>query len=147
MANEDRLGMQQVALTGIQALGAVEGVIAAASLDKMLMHLVKLRVSQINGCVYCVGLHHKEATEDGESQTRLDHLVVWQDTDLYTPTERAAIAWAEALTVPGNKANLNLLHEELKSQLSAEDIGTLMLVIVMINTWNRIQIGSHGQSF
>lgn len=147
MANKDRLNLTRVATNGLQALGAVEGLIAESTLDKMLVHLVKLRISQINGCVHCIGLHNKEARQDGETQDRLDHIMVWRETDLYTAGERAALAWGEALTTHGTNANLDELHAELRASLSDEDIGTLMLVIVMINTWNRVQIASHSSSF
>ncbi|NOX49525.1 MAG: carboxymuconolactone decarboxylase family protein [Gammaproteobacteria bacterium] len=143
----DRLHMVRTAAEGLQALAAVETVIENSSLDKMLMHLVKLRISLINGCVYCVSLHNTEAREDGETQDRLDHIVVWQDTNFYSDSERAALAWGEALTLRGNKADLDSLHKNLQEHLSDEDIGTLMLVVVMINTWNRIQMAAHASTF
>ncbi len=147
MTENDRLNLQKVSPEGLQALVNVEKVIARSGINKMLTHLVKLRVSQINGCVYCVGLHNEEARADDESQERLDHLVVWRDSDLFTPAERASLAWGEAFTIKGGPVGLDQLHAELREHLSEKDIGMLMLVIVMIHAWNRIQVAAHGSRF
>ncbi len=147
MSKPDRLHLARHGADGLRALTAVEEVIAAGPLDPTLLHLVKLRVSQINACVFCVGMHIREALQDGDTQARLDHVVVWRDTNLFSPAERAALAWSEALTVPGNGADLDSLHASLQKHFSAEQICSLMLVVVMINTWNRVQIGAHGSRF
>lgn len=80
------------------ALLKVHGAIDAHNLERKIYHLVLLRASQINGCGYCVEMHTKEAREDGETNARLDRLVVWEHVDDFTPRERAAFAWTEALT-------------------------------------------------
>jgi len=143
----DRLHMLQQAPEIMQALLAVEAVINNGPLQPTLVHLVKLRISQMNTCEFCVGMHIKEALADGESQTRLDHLVVWRDTNLFSNAERAALAWGEALTANGNQTDLDDLRAQLGEEFSEADVCHLTLVVVMINSWNRIQVASHGAHF
>ncbi|MCB1645160.1 MAG: carboxymuconolactone decarboxylase family protein [Pseudomonadales bacterium] len=145
MANHDRLHFVQHGGEALQSFMAIEGQLAGSDLAAGLLHLVKLRVSQLNSCVYCVGLHIREALADGETQSRLDHLVVWRDTDMFTPEERAALAWAEALTAIGDKSGLDPLHEALTRHFSDPEIAMLTLAIVMINSWNRLQVAAHGR--
>ena len=83
------------------ALSAVHGEMARVELDKKLQHLVELRASQINGCGYCVKLHTGDARRDGETSERLDRLIVWRHVDDFSPAEKAAFAWTEALTESG----------------------------------------------
>ncbi len=145
--SKDRINFAKVAEEGMGALLGVENVIGKSDLDPLLIHLVKLRVSQINRCAFCVGLHIKEALSDGEQQERLDFVIVWRESGLYTPAERAALEWAEALTVPGGTEDLDQLHANLQEHLTPRQIGTLMIVIMMINGWNRLQVASHGDRF
>jgi len=147
MTNGNRSHLLRSAAEGVAGLEQVERVIAASGFSPILRHLVKLRVSQINGCAYCVGLHIKEAREDGEREDRLDHVVVWWQVNKFTAAEKVALAWAEALTTPGAGADLERLHRNLEEHYSREDIGALTLVVVMINTWNRLQIAMHNASF
>ena len=147
MLAKDRLDLRTHAPITLGAFEKVEGLIAESGIDPMLRHLVKLRVSQINGCAYCVEMHSREARADGESSQRLDHLVVWREVDIFTDAEKAALAWAEALTVHGLGVSLDALHKNLQQYFSDEDIATLCTVIVMINTWNRFAIASHNAQF
>jgi len=147
MANSNRSHLVTSAGPGIEHLVKVEEVLKASGFDPILRHLIKLRVSQINGCAYCVNMHNREAREDGETNERLDHVVVWRHVDLFTDAEKAALAWAEALTTRGTNVNLEELHDRLEQHFSREDIGTLTLIVVMINNWNRLQIAMHNQAF
>ena len=147
MTTTNRSHLVQSAGTGIEALAQVEEILKGSGFDPILRHLVKLRVSQINGCAFCVKMHNREAREDGESNDRLDHVVVWRHVDLFTDAEKAALAWAEALTTRGTNVGLEDLHNRLEQHLSREDIGTLTLIVVMINTWNRLQIAMHNEAF
>ena len=147
MANSNRSHLVTSAGPGIQHLIQVEDVLKTSGFDPILRHLVKLRVSQINGCAYCVNMHNREAREDGETNERLDHVVVWRHVDLFTDAEKAALGWAEALTTRGTNAGLEELHDRLEQQFSREDIGTLTLIVVMINNWNRLQIAMHNEAF
>ncbi|WP_343829380.1 carboxymuconolactone decarboxylase family protein [Brevundimonas olei] len=125
------------------ALEKVHGVIDGHGLDRGLSHLVHLRASQINGCAYCVKMHAREAREDGETNTRLDRLVVWEQVDDFTPRERAAFAWSEALTALDRKAELGALRAELRLHFTEEEISALTATVAMINLWNRIQVSAH----
>jgi len=147
MLSKDRLDLRTYVPLAMGTFEKVEGLIAQSSVDAMLRHLIKLRVSQINGCAFCVDMHTREAREDGETDQRLDHLVVWREVDIFSATEKAALAWAEALTVLGSGADLQALHDRLRQHFSDEDIATLCTVIVMINTWNRLQVASHNTRF
>jgi len=147
MLAKDRIGLMSHVPIVLGTFEKIEGLIAKSGFDPMLRHLVKLRVSQINGCAYCVEMHTREARVDGETNQRLDHLVVWREVDIYTDAEKTALAWAETLTMLGTGASLDMLHQNLQQHFSDQDIATLCTVIVMINTWNRLQIASHNAKF
>lgn len=147
MSHVNRINIIKSTPAALEAFGSVEALLDASKLNGLLRHLVKLRVSQINGCAYCVSMHTKEARADGESNERLDHLVVWRQVDLYSDAEKAALAWAEALTTRGEGADLDVLHGALAQHFSSDEIDLLMLVVVMINTWNRLQIANHNATF
>jgi len=147
MSRTARVTLTKTVPEAIAAFGRIEEMFATCPVDPLLRHLVKLRVSQINGCAYCVNMHTGEAREDNETEARLDHLVVWRNTDLFSGAEKAALAWAEAMTVQGSGADLEALHGELTSHFSQEEIDYLTLIIVMINTWNRLQGVNHNATF
>lgn len=124
-------------------LEAVEKQIEGAGFDKLLHHLVKLRASQINQCAFCVKMHIDEARRDGETQDRIDRIVVWRHVRDFTPAEKAALAWTEALTQPDPKADLGPLRRDLREHFTDRDISTLTAIVAMINLWNRIQVSQH----
>lgn len=125
------------------ALQAVYTPLRTLDLDKMLVHLVQLRVSQINGCAFCVKMHTREAREDGESNERLDRVIVWRHVSDFTAAEKAALAWAEALTIIDAKTDYAPLRLELKQHYNNKQITALTTVVAMINLWNRIQVSMH----
>jgi AhpD family alkylhydroperoxidase len=125
------------------ALLKVSETIAAQGLDKKLQHLVHLRASQINGCAFCVKMHLREAREDGETQDRLDRLVVWAHVNDFTEAEKAALAWTEALTTLDHKTDYASLRGRLRQSFTDKEIGALTANIGMINLWNRIQVSAH----
>lgn len=145
--SKNRLHVYETAPKAIEAFVNVETQLESSSLSPLLRHLVKLRVSQINGCAFCVNMHIREAREDQEKEARLDNLVVWREVDDYSDAERAALAWAEALTTHGTGASLGDLHDALTAHFGKEEIDALTLVIVMINNWNRLQIATHNATF
>jgi len=147
MLHKSRIKLMNHVPTALGLFEKVEGTVDQSGFDPMLRHLVKLRVSQINGCAYCVDMHTREARADGETDKRLDHVVVWREVTIFSDAEKAALAWAEALTVQGSAPGLEALHQDLKQHFSDQDISTLCVVIVMINTWNRLQIASHNTRF
>lgn len=142
-----RITIYETAPKAIEAFIQVEAILDSSDLNPLLRHLIKLRVSQINGCAYCVNMHIKEARADNESPARIDNLVVWRHVDNYSEAERSALAWAEALTTQGTGANLTDLHTDMSKHFSQEQIDLITLVTTMINNWNRLQIASHNAAF
>lgn len=110
------------------------------SIDEKLCALVELRVSQINGCVYCVDLHTMQARAAGETQQRLDCLPVWRECPFFDDHECAAFAWAEAVTLISEDGAPQALFENLKTHFSDEQIVDLTLIIAQMNAWNRLAI-------
>ena len=127
----------------VGALQAVENVLGKRGIEVGVRHLIKLRASQINKCAYCVMLHAREARKDGETDKRLDHLIVWRHVNDFTAPEKAAFAWTEALTDLNDGTDLAALRAELKIHYTDSDISTLTAMVAMINLWNRIQISRH----
>jgi AhpD family alkylhydroperoxidase len=126
-----------------QAFIAAEGAILATGLPKTLVHLVKLRASQINECGFCVKMHVKEARQDGETNDRLDRLVVWRHVGDFTAAERAALAFTEAVTQLHKHVDMAPLRAELREHFSDQEASALTSAIAMINLWNRLQVSGH----
>jgi len=126
-----------------KALQGVHQIMGTHAFEVKIRHLVHLRASQINGCAFCVKMHLKEAREDGESNDRLDRLVVWRHVHDFSAPERAALAWTEALTSLDARVDLGGLRAELRQHFSEDQIGVLTAEIGMINMWNRFQVSRH----
>lgn len=142
---KERITYQQTyKLQPVLAKSLIElGESAAQKIDHSLIHLIKLRVSQINGCAFCQHMHANEARKDGEKQSRLDVLPAWKEVPLFSQPERAALAWAEKLTLLAKEE----IHDEdfaaVREQFNEEEIVNLTAIIVAINAWNRIAVGFH----
>lgn len=108
--------------------------------DHALKALVELRTSQINGCAYCVDLHAREARKLGETQQRLDCLCAWKEVAFYTPRERAALALAEAVTLISTDHVPEAVLAEAKDHFTERELADLVMLISLMNTWNRISI-------
>lgn len=119
------------------------GEAAAQKIEHSLIHLVKLRVSQINGCAFCQHMHVNEARKDGEKQGRLDVLPAWKEVPVFSARERAALAWAEKLTLLASEEIHDNDFAGVREQFNEEEIVNLTSVIVTINAWNRIAVGFH----
>jgi AhpD family alkylhydroperoxidase len=102
---------------------------------------VEVRVSQINGCVYCVDLHANQARDAGETQQRLDCLAVWRECPFFEDSERSALAWAEAVTLLPETTAPDDLYDGLKAHFSERQIVDLTLIISLMNAWNRLAVG------
>lgn len=127
----------------LEALEAVEAVIAAQGIEPRLHHLVLLRASQMNKCAFCVKMHTRDARNAGETDARLDRLIVWRRVSDFTAREKAAFAWTEALTGLKEDVDLAGLRDDLRFHFDEGEISTLTGMIAMINLWNRIQISQH----
>lgn len=114
------------------------------SIDEKLRALIELRVSQINGCAYCVDLHTTQARTAGETQQRLDCLTVWREGPLFDEREKAAFAWAESVTLISDDGAPKPLFDSLSNHFTKEQIVDLTLIIAQMNAWNRLAI-SFGQ--
>ena len=121
----------------VQQMRGLEDYLATTNIDPPLRHLVKLRVSQINGCAYCMAMHTEEALHDGERIDRLAVLPGWRETDWFTPREKAALLWAETLTNISTSHISDELYAGVREQFSEKDLADLTLAVVAINGWNR----------
>ncbi|MCY1056197.1 MULTISPECIES: carboxymuconolactone decarboxylase family protein [Nannocystis] len=118
-------------------------VLDSHDLDRTVKHLVVTRASQINGCVNCLKMHLREAREHGETQDRLDRLVVWDHVSDFSEREKAALAWTEALTVLDRKTDYGPLRARLRQHFSDAQIAALTATIGLINFANRLQVSNH----
>lgn len=114
---------------------------AEKSLDKTLVELVKIRSSILNGCANCINMHTADARAHGETEQRLYLLAAWQDAPVYTPRERAALAWTDALTRIAQGHTQTQAREALDAHFTAEEQMNLTVMINIINGWNRIAVG------
>ena len=137
---EPRLDLYKTSLDGIKAMLAFSAGVEKLGLEKSLLELVKLRASQVNGCAFCVDMHAADARKGGETERRLHALVAWRETPFFTPRERAALAWTEAVTLIASSAAPDAAYAELASQFNEKERMDLTLAISMINCWNRLAI-------
>ena len=124
---------------------AVHHHLAKVFTDAKLRALVELRVSQINGCAFCLDMHTTEARHLGESQQRLDCVAAWREAPFFTERERAALAWAEALTRVAETRAPDEIYNEVKKHFSERELVDLTAAIGMINLWNRMSVGFRSE--
>lgn len=137
---EPRMNYWGAAPELMQSVLALNTAIEESGLERSLLHLVKLRASQINGCAFCVDMHTREARKDGDTEQRLYLTSAWHDSFLFTPRERAALAWTEALTKLGDHTPDDALFAATQAHFPGDEIVKLTALITMINTWNRLSI-------
>ncbi|WP_030347261.1 carboxymuconolactone decarboxylase family protein [Streptomyces sp. NRRL S-1022] len=126
----------------VQTSEAVRAVAADAGLDRVLVELVNLRVSQLNGCAYCLHLHTRAALRAGDTPQRLGVLAAWRETGLFTPAERAALALAEAATAVADTAAADTAWAAARDVLTEDQISAVVWVAVTINAFNRVSVMS-----
>jgi len=124
------------------SLLALNAAIAESGADARLVHLVKVRVSQINGCAFCVGMHVKEAIDDAVEQNLINLLPVWRETSAFNARERAALSWAEALTLLAGTGVSDDDYNAAHAELSEQELAALTVAIGTMNMWNRIGVGA-----
>ncbi|HEY9579386.1 MAG TPA: carboxymuconolactone decarboxylase family protein [Rhizorhapis sp.] len=129
---------QQAHSESVVALRALSQSVAAKGMDKVLLELVKIRASQVNGCAYCAQFHINLARKQGCSQSKLDQLAVWRDSPLFNARERLALEWTEALTEAAAHGATGEMRDRVASQFTHTEIETLTIAIATINAWNRI---------
>lgn len=136
--NMERITFQDLPEGFLGGLRKSQDYIDNSGLDKRLLELIRMRVSQINSCAYCLDMHLKEGIEEGDTPLRLVSVSAWRETNYYTPREQAALAFAETLTyMPANESSEHI-HDELSKHFSKKDIALLTLAIIQINSWNRL---------
>lgn len=132
-----RINYFKVAPKAMEAMLKMEEYIHSCGLEETIIELVKFRVSQINGCAYCLDMHSKDARANGETEQRLYMLSAWEECPFYTPKERAALAWAEALTnLPYDDIDRELF-DEVRTEFGEKEMVDLTTLVVAINSWNR----------
>lgn len=140
-----RMDYRKAAPDAFKAMLALETSARQGSIEHSLLELVKMRVSQINGCAYCLDMHSKDARAAGETEQRLHLLAAWREAPFYSERERAALAWAEALTRVCEHGVSDALYDEARAQFSEKALVELTLAIIAINGWNRLAVGFRSE--
>ncbi len=138
---EARLNLMKVApKRAYQAMAALQQYVDTCGLERPLLELVKIRASQINGCAYCIDMHTKDARALGESEQRIYLLSAWRESPFYTDRERAALEWAEAVTLISEGHVPDGVYARVSKQFSPEELVNLSVAVATINSWNRLAI-------
>ncbi|MGH9540360.1 MAG: carboxymuconolactone decarboxylase family protein [Terriglobales bacterium] len=135
-----RIESSQATAPAFRAMSALQQYVQQSSLEPKLLELVKMRASQINGCGYCLDMHSQDARRLGETEQRLYVLPAWREAPFYSPRERAALAWTEAVTLIAQTQAPDDVYQEARSQFSEKELVELTMAIVAINGWNRLAI-------
>ena len=138
---EERLKFYDEEALAVRGMLRLEQSVKESTLEPLLIELVKMRASQINGCAFCLDKHGKDARAMGEDESRLDMLAAWREAPVYTDRERAALAWCESLTLLPETGAPDGDYEPLKEYFSEDEILALSFLIVVINGWNRLAVG------
>jgi AhpD family alkylhydroperoxidase len=135
-----RIPYRQRAPEGIAALETLDTYLDTTGLDSTLIDLVRLRASLINGCAFCVDMHTKDLFARGETVERIAGLSVWEPTPFYSPRERAALAWCDAVTAVADEHVSDATFDAVRPHFTDKELVDLTLVITAINSWNRIGV-------
>ena len=139
---KQRFDLTVVAAAGYKAMLGVHGYVQNSGLDLGLLELVKIRVSQINGCAFCLAMHAPLARQNGVSEDQLNLLVAWREAPVFNNRERAALAWAESMTSLANGDVPDHVYEQVCDQFSTKEIADLSFAVAEINAWNRLMVCS-----
>jgi AhpD family alkylhydroperoxidase len=137
---KSRIDHKKVSPGALKAMFGLERFVNQSGLESGLLDLVRMRVSQINGCAYCLDMHSKELRAAGEPEQRVYSLDAWRETPFYDEREQAALAWAEAVTLIGEGHVPDEVFNQAREQFSEEELVNLTMAIVAINGWNRLNI-------
>ena len=142
---KQRINAHALASGGIAALLGVEKYVSESGLEHSLLHLIKTRASQMNGCAYCLHMHTSDARAGGESEARLYLLAAWRESNMYTARERAALAWTEAVTAIADGHVSDAVYDEARAQFSEKELADLTIAVAMINAWNRLAVAARSR--
>jgi len=137
-----RLNYGKVAAGIYDAMGRLDQYLGRCGVEEPLLHLVRLRASQINGCAYCLDMHWKDLRARGESEQRLYSLDAWRESPYYTERERAALAWTEAVTLITDGHVSDEVHQQVRPHFTEKELSDLTLAVATINAWNRLSIAA-----
>jgi AhpD family alkylhydroperoxidase len=137
-----RLDFRKSSQPADKAMMGMQMFVRICGLDHMLLELVKLRASQLNGCAHCIDMHTKELRADGESEQRLYLLNAWRESPFYSDRERAALAWTEGMTLIADGHASDAVFEEARARFSEKELADLTLTVAAINAWNRLSIAA-----
>jgi AhpD family alkylhydroperoxidase len=137
---KERMDYRKASPQGAKAIADLHTFLHGCGLDQALLELVKLRASQINGCAYCIDMHTKKMRAAGESEQRIYLLSAWEEAPLYTPRERAALAWTEAVTLISQSHAPDAVYDEVRKHFNDQELADLTLAICAINSANRMSI-------
>jgi len=140
-----RISPQEVSRETYKAIAAVDQKLYGSSLGKPLIELVKVRVSQINGCAFCLDMHSQAAISAGVSERKLILLNGWDETAIWSERERAALGWADAVTKIGESRAADTAYEPLIDLFDQKEIADLTMLIGLMNLWNRLAIAMRYQ--
>jgi AhpD family alkylhydroperoxidase len=143
---QPRFNGAKLAPGAYHALLGLESYLHQCGLEIPLLHLIKLRASQMNGCAYCIDMHWKDLRAIGENEQRLYGLDAWREAAYYTDRERAALAWTEAVTRVGDTHVPDEVYEEVRPHFSEKELADLTVAIATINAWNRLAIASRAEA-
>lgn len=139
-----RMSIGAVAPKAYEAVLALETFVRSGDLAPGLLDLVKIRASQLNGCAFCLSMHHHEARQHGERQSRLDMISAWREAShLYTDQEQAALRLTEEVTLIGRHGVSDEVWDAVTAAFTQDEIVTLLMAIAAINVWNRLAVATH----
>ncbi|PST27376.1 carboxymuconolactone decarboxylase family protein [Mesorhizobium plurifarium] len=138
---QSRLNFAKAAPDAYKAVAALDGYVKGSGIEPRLIHLIKLRASQINGCAYCVDMHTKEARHSGLSDQWINLVCVWRESPHFDERERAVLGWTEALTKVSETRAPDDAYEALKAHFNEEEMTKITVAIGAINVWNRLCVG------
>jgi AhpD family alkylhydroperoxidase len=139
---EARFSYTKAAPGAYKAMLGLENYLQDCGLEQSLLHLIRLRASQINGCAYCLDMHWKDLRAIGEQEQRLYSLDAWRECPYYTERERAALAWTESVTLVTDGHVPDTVYEGAQAHFSEKELSDLTLAASAINAWNRLSIAS-----
>jgi AhpD family alkylhydroperoxidase len=137
---EERFDFAKVSPGAVHVLIGLDNYLKECGLEEVLLHLIKLRASQINGCAFCLDMHWKDLRAIGETEQRLYSLDAWEESPYYNDRERAALAWTDAVTLVSETHVPDTVYEEARNHFSEKELADLTVAVATINTWNRLSI-------
>lgn len=143
---EQRINAYEKRPGALKALFSLGVYLAKSPLEQSLLNLIYYRVSQVNGCAYCLDMHSKDLRARGETEQRLYVLDAWREAPFYTDRERAALAWTEAVTKVSETHVPDEIYEEAQKQFSEEELIDLTLAVIAVNSYNRINIAFRAKA-